>query len=302
LEAGADPDDNESVYHAAQFNRREILELLKRYGANLSGSFDEWGNTPLYFNCGHLPGGNGSSSAMKGVEWLLQNGANPNIPSYDCQETPLHLVSKNGWGSDVIRMFLEAGANPDLVDAQGWRAIDWATWVGNSPAMEVLREVGQEVNSSIPNWYVEAAQGNLPENAKLQDISEPMQGQVLRKLAETGNVRGMNVLLQLGFSARSADDKGVTPLHWACYRGNSAQVRLLLAAGADWRTQEANYDGTPMDWAVHGMTFQPSSPSSYPDVIDALILEGASTAPIERMAANPDLTESQRRRLEAFLS
>jgi hypothetical protein len=49
LEAGADPNDSESIYHAAEKFHLECLELLAEFGVNLSNRIQPWNNTPLYF-------------------------------------------------------------------------------------------------------------------------------------------------------------------------------------------------------------------------------------------------------------
>lgn len=49
LERGAHPNDGESVDHAAQQNRRDILDLLLEFGADISSISPKWNNTPLYF-------------------------------------------------------------------------------------------------------------------------------------------------------------------------------------------------------------------------------------------------------------
>jgi ankyrin repeat protein len=83
LLAGADPNDGESVYHAAQLNRRECLALLLAHGADLSGRNAEHHNTPLYFLAGHREGEPGTDAAVLGMRWLLEHGADPNVTSYD---------------------------------------------------------------------------------------------------------------------------------------------------------------------------------------------------------------------------
>ncbi len=53
LAHGANPTDGESVYHAAQHNHRDMLQLLAEHGADLSGRHGDYGNTALYFLATH---------------------------------------------------------------------------------------------------------------------------------------------------------------------------------------------------------------------------------------------------------
>src|SRR5437868_4532745 len=94
LERGANPNDGESVYHAAQHGWKDILEALREFQADISSRHERWKNTPLYFIAGYRPTDSDSSSALIGMKWLLEHGADPNILSSECEETPLHAVCR----------------------------------------------------------------------------------------------------------------------------------------------------------------------------------------------------------------
>src|SRR5205807_2966237 len=46
--------------------------------------------------------------------------------------------------------------------------------------------------------------------------------------------------------------QGSTALHWACFNGNAAMVRELLAHGATKEAKEPEYGGPPIGWAFYG--------------------------------------------------
>src|SRR5262249_10165897 len=94
LERGADPNDGESAYHAAERNHREVLELLLAHGAEISATHQPWNNTILYFLAGYPGDHTRAPDAAAGMQWLLEHGADPNVPSYDHRETPLHRVAE----------------------------------------------------------------------------------------------------------------------------------------------------------------------------------------------------------------
>ena len=80
LERGADPNDGESIYHAAELNHRECLELLLAHGADISSAHSAVdGNTPLYFLAGYARPP--TATRIAGMRWLLEHGADPNVPS-----------------------------------------------------------------------------------------------------------------------------------------------------------------------------------------------------------------------------
>jgi ankyrin repeat protein len=47
---------------------------------------------------------------------------------------------------------------------------------------------------------------------------------------------------------------GGTALHWAAWTGQDKLVRHLIEAGADIYRQCTTFEGTPLLWAVHGLT------------------------------------------------
>jgi ankyrin repeat protein len=58
-------------------------------------------------------------------------------------------------------------------------------------------------------------------------------------------------LLQAGWPP-DGQVQGATALHWACWHGNADAVRALLDHGAPVDVRDAQYNGTPLDWAKHG--------------------------------------------------
>lgn len=81
LQHGARATDGESLYHAAQHDRRECLEVLREFGADLSRGPTADGNTPLHFLAAHTPENPITPAAMRGMAWLLEHGADPNVRS-----------------------------------------------------------------------------------------------------------------------------------------------------------------------------------------------------------------------------
>ena len=74
LERGAQVNDGESVYHAAQHNHRECLEVLREFGADLSSRHASFGNTPLYFLATHRESNPLAAQVTLGMQWLLEHG------------------------------------------------------------------------------------------------------------------------------------------------------------------------------------------------------------------------------------
>lgn len=71
----------------------------------------------------------------------------------------------------------------------------------------------------------------------------------LRSAASTNNVEKLNQLLELGVNPNSSDENGRTALHFACCKGYSDIVRLLLAHHADCNSVD-KLGNTPLHLAV----------------------------------------------------
>jgi ankyrin repeat protein len=130
LDAGADPCDGESIYHAsdeghdaclALFERRvPPKKLAKECTGSLSGQL-HWGRT-------------------RGMNWLLAHGANPNAINKIYRETALHAAIKSGRSEAVIRTLLEHGADPQVKNASGETAIQLARKSRKSWLLKLLEE------------------------------------------------------------------------------------------------------------------------------------------------------------------
>jgi len=130
MDAGADPCDGESVYHAsdeghaaclALFERRvPPKKLAKECTGSLSGQM-HWGRT-------------------RGMKWLLAHGADPNVLNKIYGETALHAAIKSGRSEAVIRMLLEHGANPKVKNAAGETAIALAKKLRKSRVLKLLEQ------------------------------------------------------------------------------------------------------------------------------------------------------------------
>jgi ankyrin repeat protein len=74
------------------------------------------------------------------VEWLIQQGANPNgrWAHWDAMVTPLHLAAAHGHAS-VVRLLLAAGADPNIRDSKhDGGAIDWARHFEQPEVIHIL--------------------------------------------------------------------------------------------------------------------------------------------------------------------
>ena len=126
LTAGADPNDGESIFHAAEKNHRAVIDLLIQHGGDISGAHAIYRNTPLFFLCGYRDDQDGRAPWYQGIAYLLERGADPNVPSGESRETPLHKIAMSHGAVATAR--LSPGAwrrphSPQLLTAS--RRISW---------------------------------------------------------------------------------------------------------------------------------------------------------------------------------
>jgi outer membrane protein assembly factor BamB len=71
--------------------------------------------------------------------------------------------------------------------------------------------------------------------------------------ARTGDVAGVRAALAAGadVDVNAKTRYGATALSFACMRGNSKIVKLLIEAGADVNVRDSFYGSTPLNWALY---------------------------------------------------
>src|SRR5262249_55124372 len=260
LERGADPNDGESLYHAAQYDRRACLELLLAHGADVSGRHPHWQNTPLYFNVGHREDGPYTAPADRGIEWLLAHGADPEVTSGALEETALHLAARAGRGPALIARLLAHGANPSRRRADGATPYALALRHGHLATAAALAAGGADTDDVRPTDRFHpacdaggetAARALLAMHPRFAGRGEEA-GWAVAEMAKRADRRPLELMLALGLPAEGSPTAGETPLHWAAWWGRPDHVRLLLAHGVRVNVRDRQYGCSALAWACHG--------------------------------------------------
>jgi ankyrin repeat protein len=127
------------VYCAIARNHIQMVRFLVQSGADIdkpSGSFAE---TPLIKAC--------SERKWKIANWLLQNGANPNIGSKH-NAFPLNYAARLG-GVETAKLLLKRGAKVDSVDFESMTPLDWAVEGRNKEMFQLLLSSGAQVPNNL---------------------------------------------------------------------------------------------------------------------------------------------------------
>lgn len=152
IEYGIDSNDpwlEQSLMKAVYFNFPEIAELLLEQGADPGMLLDEWPYTSLLtaIRLGFERGGThteGGNTQEQMVRVLLDAGADPNVvPEYG--STALAMSSRLGTPG-VVSALLDAGADAEIQDPNGFTALMMACGYGRSDLIEAFVNGGADIS------------------------------------------------------------------------------------------------------------------------------------------------------------
>lgn len=241
VEAGAEIDagdaENVTPLLVAVINMRfDTAKYLVEAGANVN----KWsfrGENPIYsaVDVNTVPHGGypdrpstDSTSSLDMIRILLEAGANPNL---QLKLQPMYRHIKDDRGADRM---LNIGATPLLRAAKGH----------DIPAIELLLKHGAHPN--LPN-----RDGTTPlmAAAGVSASSIDTRGDYGTPLAATNAKRTLEVLISNGADLSLRDNTGKTALHGAASWGWNEAVEYLVSKGADLMAKD-NGTLTPLDVAL----------------------------------------------------
>jgi ankyrin repeat protein len=220
---------------------------------------------------------------LEGVRWLLENGANPNAPSYEMEARPIHLAAANGWGIELFELLLRHGADIKICRKDGRSAYALAARHGHGHAVKWLEEHGaQTALTPADEFFAACGRGDeaavktiLERWPELVTSMPEDEKQEIVNFASNDKTEAVRLMLLAGIPIDTCGHRGQTALHWASWFGNVATVRLLLAHGAPVEIKEATYHAPPLGWACHGSENCGNPKGDYAAVVEALLAAGA---------------------------
>uniref|UniRef100_A0A3Q2GU35 Palmitoyltransferase n=1 Tax=Equus caballus TaxID=9796 RepID=A0A3Q2GU35_HORSE len=172
------------------------------------------------------------------VKFYISKGAVVDQLGGDLNSTPLHWAVRQGHLPMVI-LLLQYGADPTLIDGEGFSCIHLAVLFQHMPIIAYLISKGQSVNMTDLNGQTPlmlAAHKVLgPEptgfllkfNPSLSVVDKIHQNTPLHWAVAAGNVNAVDKLLEAGSSLDVRNVKGETPLDMALQNKNRLIIHML---------------------------------------------------------------------------
>ncbi len=150
------------------------------------------------------------------------------------------------WGGhmDLFRFLVERGADVNGVGYSDHTALMAATNQVLPAAMKLLLERGADPNLASPTTG-ETPLHQAASHGYRSDMNACME--LLLKSGANPNVRSKPGQLADTYISGSVELVGETPLHLAAAYGDAAMIRMLIQAGADVSTKDAQGQ-TPFNW------------------------------------------------------
>ncbi len=280
LEAGANPNDNESLYHATEHADLVCLKLLLQYGAK-----------PERTNAlKHIL----DREDLEGLRLLLRSGADPNEINGRA-ETALHWAVLRGRSPAIVAELLEHGSRIDAQRSDNRTAYAIAIHTGQRETAALLASRGACTElmaidrflaecATLPNQPLESLLAKWPDLA-----TQPGTERLIPDLTSSHQTALVRTLLAAGVPVNARGEMGATALHWACWKGYADLVAVLLQHGASLTALDGHFHGTPPGWFGHGVRNCGEGGGDYPAVARLLIAAGATIPAVDLPTGHPEV-------------
>ncbi|NXP19266.1 ZDH13 Palmitoyltransferase, partial [Scytalopus superciliaris] len=172
------------------------------------------------------------------VKYYISKGAIVDQLGGDLNSTPLHWAIRQGH-LPMVMLLLKCGADPSLIDGEGFSSIHLAVLFQHMPIVAYLIAKGQNIDTSDFNGQTplmltaQKAVGPEPTrfllkfNPSLNAVDNVQKNTALHWAITSGNISAVDLLLEAGASLDIKNVKGETPLDLAYQSQNHFMVYMI---------------------------------------------------------------------------
>ncbi len=280
LRHGADPNDNESLYHATELSTLDGVRLLFAHGAEI-------GHTNAFYRML-------DRESLDGVHLFLDHGADPNDPVYrhpapepQDERNALHHAIFRGRSGAIGALLIDRGADVTAT-YDGHTPYALALACGNTSMAEMLTTRGhatplsdtEQFLAAVARADTAAAQAVLADTPDLMaDLSDKDRRRQTDLAMHRNSLPVLRSMAAAGFDPNLPGESGMPPVHAAAWWGHADIVDMYVGLGVDLETVN-EFGGTALGTAVHGSANCPGRDTGdYLRVVQSLVDAGARINP-----------------------
>jgi ankyrin repeat protein len=267
LQAGAQPNDGESLYHATEQADLGFVAALVAAGARWPGT-----NALLRLL---------DQAPLPALHQALALGADPNERGPGGQAA-LHHALLRGRPAVFVQALLDHGADPRQTDDVGHDAAWFARRAGDVATLAVLQARGAAGPVDAHQAFLAACAAGDEASARAHLAQHPQalaqcSEEDLRLLpdqAQRGHAASVRLMLALGWPVAVRGDWDASALNQAAFRGDAALVALLIAHGARW-DEPNGFGGDALGSCLHAACNGLAPDGDHAAVLAQLLAQGA---------------------------
>ena len=183
----------------------------------------------------------------------------------------------------------------------GWHVSphDVARQFGHEDVFRLLMERSPaDVKLLAACWAADktAVKSLLADNANLVVNLSAANRRQIAHAARNNNLPAVRVMLAAGLPVDATGQHNATPLHWAAFHGNAEMIREILHYHPPLELTDADFQATPLGWAIHGsINGWYSRTGDYAATVELLLKAGAKLP-----GKKPEATEAVKEVLRRY--